>query len=106
MSTHEKRLCERPKLSRAEQWAAHAAVERWIRTHDDPDSQTEVDRLLIGSQLRSRLETGRQPTRAQLSLLAERCRAGLADDTLPERDRDPLAWVLAQVEQCLDSCST
>ena len=105
MSTHQRRLCEGPELSRSEHWAAHAAVDHWIRTHADPESQADADRLLAGPRLRSRLETGRQPTRAQLSLLAERCRARLADDTLPERDHDLLAGAIERVDQCLDRCS-
>ncbi|MFW6321534.1 MAG: hypothetical protein ACOC0Z_06745 [Halohasta sp.] len=105
MSTHIKRLCDCLELPRADAWAAHATVEQWLRTASEPDSDVGIDRLTVGSRLLDRLETGDRLTRDQLSLLAERCEARLADGTAPARDRESLAAVIERVEFTLETCS-
>ena len=105
MSTHIKRLCDSLDLPRADAWAAHATVEHWLRTESEPDSDTSIDRLHVGSRLLSRLETGDRPTRDQLSLLGDLCQARLDDDAAPERDRESLSAVIDRVEYSLDTCS-
>lgn len=105
MSTHIKRLCDSLDLPRADAWAAHATVERWLRTESEPDSDTSIDRLTVGSRLLSRLETGDRMTRDQLSLLGELCQEQLDDDTALARDRESLIAVVDRVEYSLEMCS-
>ena len=106
MTTHITRLCDSLDLPRADAWAAHATVEGWLRRESEPDSETSIDQLTVGSRLLSRLETGQRPTRDQLSLLADLCRRRLEDDTAPARDRESLAAVIDRVEYTLETCST
>ena len=105
MSTHIKQLCDSLDLPRADAWAAHSTVERWLRAESEPDSDTSIDRLTVGSQLLTRLETGQRLTSEQLSLLGELCEARLDDDTAPSRDRESLSAVIDRVEYSLDTCS-
>jgi hypothetical protein len=105
MATHTKKLCGSLDLPRADAWAAHAAVERWLRTESEPDSDTSINRLIVGSQLLSRLETGDRMTRDQLTLLREFCQDRLADDTVPSRDHESLVAVVDHIEYCLAMCS-
>ncbi|MFD1642168.1 hypothetical protein [Halohasta litorea] len=105
MPTHTKQLCDSLDLPRADAWAAHATVEGWLRAESEPDSDTSIDRLTVGSRLLDRLETGGRLTRDQLSLLDELCRARLDDDRAPARDRESLAAVVDQVEYRLKTCS-
>jgi len=105
MPTRTKTLCDSLDLPRADAWAAHATVEGWLRTESEPDSDTSIDRLTVGSRLLDRIETGQRLTRAQLSLLGELCGARLDDNTAPTRDRESLAAVIEQVEYRLETCS-
>jgi len=105
MSTHIKRLCDSLDLPRADAWAAHATVESWLRAESEPDSDTSIDRLAVGSRLLERLETGGRLTRDQLSLLADLCRKRLEGETVPGRDRESLAAVVDRVEYTLDACA-
>jgi len=106
MSTHIKRLCGYLELPRADAWAAHATVEQWLRAESEPDAETSLDRLAVGSRLLARLETGDRMTREELSLLAECCQRRLNNGTVPARDRESLAAVLDQVKHTLDVCSS
>jgi len=105
MSTHINRTCDSLNLPRADAWAAHATVERWLRAESEPDSDTSIDRLTVGSQLLGRLETGQRLTGEQLSLLGDLCGDRLDDDTAPSRDRESLAAVIDRVEYSLETCS-
>jgi len=105
MTTHIKRLCDSLDLPRADAWAAHGAIERWLRAESEPDSEASIDRLTVGSRLLAGLETGDRLTSDQLSLLAERCRERLDDDTAPARDRESLAAVIDRVDHALEACS-
>lgn len=105
MTTHIKRLCDSLDLPRADAWAAHATIERWLRAESEPDSETSIDRLTVGSRLLAGLETGDRLTSDQLSLLAECCRERLDDDTAPARDRESLAAVIDRVDHTLETCS-
>ena len=105
MSTHIKRLCDSLDLPRADAWAAHATVERWLRAESEPDSDTSIDRLTVGSRLLGRLETGQRLTGEQLSLLGELCETRLDDGTAPSRDEESLAAVVDRVEYSLETCS-
>lgn len=105
MSTHIKRLCGSLDLPRADAWAAHATVERWLRTESEPDSDTSIDRLTVGSRLLSRLETDDRMTRDQLILLGELCQEQLDAEPAPSRDRESLVAVVDHVEYSLEMCS-
>jgi len=106
MSTHIRRLCDSLELPRADAWAAHVTVERWLRAESEPDSDTSLERLAVGSRLLERLETGDRMTREQLSLLVECCGCRLNDEAVPERDRESLTAVIKQAEHALELCST
>jgi len=105
MSTHIKRLCDSLELPRADAWAAHATIEAWLRSESEPDADTSLDRLTVGSRLLGRLETGDRMTREELSLLAERCRSRLNNGTAPARDRESLEAVIDHVDHALAVCS-
>lgn len=105
MSTHIKRLCGCLNLPHADAWAAHATVEHWLRTESQPESETNIDRIIVGSRLLSRLETGDRMTRDQLSLLGSLCRERLDTNTVPARDRGSLVAVVDHVEYSLEMCS-
>jgi hypothetical protein len=81
MPTHTKSQCDGLDLPRADTWAAHATVEQWLRTESEPDADTSIDRLTVGSRLLSRLERGEQLSRDQLTLLGDLCRQRLDDVT-------------------------
>jgi len=105
MSTHINRLCNSLELPRADAWVAHATIEQWLRAESEPDADTSLDRLSVGSRLLERLETGDRMTREELSLLAERCQCRLDSGRVPPRDRESLAAVIDQVEHDLAMCS-
>ena len=105
MPTHTKSLCDSLDLPRADTWAAHATVEQWLRTESEPDTDTSIDRLTVGSQLLSRLETDERLSRGQLVLLGELCRQRLNGGTAPARDRESLTAVIDQVGYSLETCS-
>ena len=105
MSTHINRLCGSLELPRADAWAAHVTVEQWLRSESEPDADTSLDRLAVGSRLLERLETGDRMTREELSLLAERCQCRLDDQAVPPRDQESLAAVIDQTEHALVVCS-
>lgn len=105
MPTHTKGQCDSLDLPRADTWAAHATVEQWLRTESEPDADTSIDRLTVGSRLLSRLERGEQLSRDQLTLLRDLCRQRLDDDTVSARDRESLRAVVDRVEYSLETCS-
>lgn len=96
--------CGRLDLAHAEAWAAHVAVEQWLRDAVERDTVDEA-RLKRVAALLDRIEADGAFTTEELSLLADLCRDRLAQSTAPTRDHSSLRAVIDAADEQHETCA-
>jgi hypothetical protein len=97
--------CGHLDLADADAWAAHAAVEQWLR--DAIDRETVDDtRLKRVAMVLERIENEGAFAPDELSLLSDLCRDQLAQSTVPTRDHSALRSVIDAADEQHDNCTT
>ena len=92
-------------LPHSDAWAAHAAVEQWLRNAIERDTvgDTRLKRVAL---LLERIENEGPYAPDELELLSDLCRDRLAQSTAPTRDHSALRSVIEAADDQHDNCVT
>lgn len=97
--------CGELDLPHTDAWAAHAAVEQWLRDAIERDT-VEDTRLKRVAMLLERIENEGPFAPDELALLSDLCRDQLAQSTAPTRDHSALRSVIDAADEQYDNCKT
>jgi len=92
-------------LPHADAWAAHAAVEQWLRDAIERDTVDDT-RLKRVAMLLERIENEGPFAPDELSLLSDLCRDRLAQSTAPMEDHSALRSVAEAADERYEDCKT